>query len=102
LFERISHGTVFFSHNKSANSTFSHDLSVFFSHNKSANSTFSHGLSAKRTGLWWINLTPLSMRRETDKQAAQATEETSSGERSECSPAPWGDPVVIAAPEETA
>jgi len=23
---------------------------VFFSHNKSANSTFSHGLSAKRTG----------------------------------------------------
>ena len=25
-------------------------LTVFFSHNKSANNTFSHGLSAKRTG----------------------------------------------------
>ena len=25
-------------------------LTVFFSHNKSANGTFSHGLSAKRTG----------------------------------------------------
>ena len=25
---------------------------VFFSHNKAANSTFSHGLSAKRTGHW--------------------------------------------------
>jgi hypothetical protein len=29
---------------------FSH-RTVFFSHNKSANSTFSHGFSAKRTGL---------------------------------------------------
>ena len=29
---------------------------VFFSHNKSANSTFSHGLSAKRTGHAWLLL----------------------------------------------
>ena len=30
---------------------------IFFSHNKSANSTFSHGLSAKRT--WHIKLASL-------------------------------------------
>jgi hypothetical protein len=30
--------------------TFSAQQTVFFSHNKSANSTFNHGFSAKRTG----------------------------------------------------